>query len=315
MTTEAFADLPTTYSHPVKIGVIGGTGLESLPGFTPVAALNLTTPWGTPSAPITIAEHPSPNGPSHPPVPIAFLARHGLNHQFTPSEVPSRANIAALRKIGVRCIIAFSAAGSLQEEVKPRDFVVPDQIIDRTRGRASTFFEDGFVLHMPFADPYDEKVRQIVLKCGNALEGESIKLHESGTVICMEGPAFSTRAESKMYRSWGGTVINMSSIPEAKLAMEAEMAYAGILMSTDYDCWHYSGDVTVEMVMGNMRANVGNARRLVGGVLDELSREENREVVEARHLEGSRKVGISTKEEGRGKEVMERMKWLFPGYF
>ena len=171
------------------------------------------------------------------------------------------------------------------------------------------------MLHMPFADPYDEKVRQVVLKCGHALEGEGTKLHESGTVVCMEGPAFSTRAESKMYRSWGGTVINMSSIPEAKLAMEAEMAYAGILMSTDYDCWHDSGDVTVEMVMGNMRANVGNARRLVGGVLDELSREENSELVEARHLEGCRKVGISTKEEGRGKEAMERMEWLFPGYW
>ena len=220
----------------------------------------------------------------------------------------------------MRCIIAFSAAGSLLEEVKPRDFVVPDQIIDRTtaRAREGTFFGDGVVCHVPFADPYDAHVRNIILKVSaepGVLEGQDAIVHSTGTVICIEGPTFSTRAESKMYRAWGGTVINMSSVPEAKLAMEAEIAYANILMSTDYDCWHDSGDVSVEMVMGNMRANAGNARRLVARVLDELCKEEHRDVVNAKHLEGGRKFGVSTKVEGRVGKGKERLEWLFPGYF
>ena len=152
--------------------------------FTKVAVLEVPTPWGMPSSPITIMEHPSPS--TGQPIPIAFLARHGVHHQFAPHEVPTRANIAALRYIGVRTIIAFSAAGSLREEVKPRDFVVPDQVIDRTKGiRPFTFFEDGFVLHMPFADPYDKAIGDIVRKCGHSLEGDGVVLHDTGTVICM----------------------------------------------------------------------------------------------------------------------------------
>lgn len=230
--------------------------------------------------------------------------------------MPARANIAALRKLGVRCIIAFSAAGSLAEEVKPRDFVVPDQIIDRTKGvRPFTFFEGGFVCHVPFADPFDSKVGAVVRGCGRALEGDGVVLHEKGTVVCMEGPQFSTRAESNMYRQWGGTVINMSVVPEAKLATEAEIAYQMVVMSTDYDCWHDSGDVTVEMVMANMRANAVNARKFIGTVLDELSKEEHADLVLARHLEGGRKFGISTHKMGYTKEALEKMEWLFPGYF
>ncbi|RMD39998.1 hypothetical protein DV735_g5132, partial [Chaetothyriales sp. CBS 134920] len=305
--------LATSYPVPIQIGVIGGTGLESIPGFTLKTHLDIDTPWGKPASPISILEHPSPT--SGKPFPVAFLARHGVNHQFNPSEVPSQANIAALRKIGVRVIIAFSAAGSLQEEVKPRDFVVPDQVIDRTKARPNTFFEGGFVLHTPFADPYDDKVREVVLKCGHSLKGDGIALHDKGTVICMEGPAFSTRAESRLYRSWGGTVINMSTLPEAKLAKEAEIGYANILMSTDYDCWHESEDVTVEMVMGHMKANAENARRFIGAVLDELSKDENADLRSGKHLEGQRKFGISTKEEGRSKTVLDKLDWLFPGYF
>ncbi|KAK5085806.1 S-methyl-5-thioadenosine phosphorylase [Lithohypha guttulata] len=306
--------LPTTYDGTPRIAVIGGTGLESLPDFHPVAALDIDTPWGKPSSPITISEHPSPT--TGKPIPIAFLARHGVYHQFTPHEVPARANIAALRKIGVRAIIAFSAAGSLQEEVKPRDFVVPDQVIDRTKGiRPFTFFEGGFVCHVPFADPFDGQVGKVVRKCGHSLEGEGVRLHDKGTVICMEGPQFSTRAESNMYRSFGGTVINMSVLPEAKLAAEAEIAYQMVVMSTDYDCWHDSGDVTVEMVMGHMRANAVNARRFIGAVLDELSKEEYADLVAAKHLEGGRKFGVSTHQDGKSKEALEKMEWLFPGYF
>lgn len=170
--------------------------------------------------------------------------------------------------------------------------------------------------HVGFADPFDNKVADVVRKCGHSLEGEGVRLHDKGLVICMEGPQFSTRAESNLYRSWGGSVINMSALPEAKLAKEAEIAYQMICMSTDYDCWHDSGDVDVAMVMGNMKANAENARRFVGAVLDELSKEEHTEMVLAKHLEGQMKfAGAVTKAEGRSKEAKEKIGWLFPGYF
>ncbi|KAF2494659.1 Methylthioadenosine phosphorylase [Lophium mytilinum] len=309
------ADVPTTYADPVHIAVIGGTGLQSLPNFTLAATLTPTTPWGAPSSPISILQHPSPS--SGAPIPVAFLSRHGLHHEIAPHEVPNRANIAALRALGVRTIIAFSAVGSLQEEIHPRDFVVPDQIIDRTKGiRPFTFFEGGMVGHVGFGDPFDEGLAKIVRRCGHSLEGEGVRLHDKGTVICMEGPQFSTRAESNLYRAWGGSVINMSALPEAKLAREAEVGYQMICMATDYDCWHDSEDVNVEMVMGHMKANSENARRFVGAVLDELSKEEHGEQVKARHLEGQMKwAGGITHKDGRKKEAVEKLNWLFPGYF
>ncbi|KAL5000092.1 6-phosphogluconate dehydrogenase [Aspergillus recurvatus] len=299
--------------NPVRIAVIGGTGLRELPGFTQVASLDIKTPWGTPSSPITILHHTHKDKT----VAVAFLSRHGLHHQIAPHEVPARANIAALRSIGVRTIIAFSAVGSLQEEIKPRDFVVPDQVIDRTKGiRPFTFFEGGVVGHVPFGDPFDEGVAKIVRACGHSLEGEGVKLHDRGTLICMEGPQFSTRAESKLYRSWGGSVINMSCLPEAKLAREAEIAYQMICMSTDYDCWHESTeDVTVEMVMGNMKANAVNAKHFVTAVLDELADDRNAELVQAKQYAGAVKFGLSTAPANWTAEARERMNWLFPGYF
>ncbi|KAK3691472.1 S-methyl-5-thioadenosine phosphorylase [Vermiconidia calcicola] len=309
------AGIADHYDDPIHIAVIGGTGLASLADFTHVANVKPSTPWGVPSSPIAVLHHPSPStGKS---IPIAFLSRHGLHHELAPHEVPSRANIAALRSIGVRTIIAFSAVGSLQEDIKPRDFVVPDQIIDRTKGvRPFTFFEGGMVGHVGFADPFDGDVGKVVRKCGHSLEGEGVRLHDSGTVVCMEGPQFSTRAESKLYRSWGGAVINMSALPEAKLAKEAEIAYQMICMSTDYDCWHESGDVTVEMVMGNMKANAENARRFVGAVLDELSKEEHSDLVLAKHLESQTKfAGSITAPAGRSAEAKSKLQWLFPGYF
>lgn len=232
--------------------------------------------------------------------------------------MPARANIAALRYLGVRTIIAFSAVGSLQEHIKPRDFVVPDQIIDRTKGiRPFTFFEGGMVGHVGFADPFDPPLAKIVRQCGHSLEGEGVALHDKGTVVCMEGPQFSTRAESNLYRQWGGSVINMSALPEAKLAKEAEISYQMICMSTDYDCWHESaGDVTVEMVMGNMKANSENARRFVGAVLNELSKEEHGDQVLAKHLAGQTKfAGSITGAHGRSQVAKEKLGWLFPGYF
>lgn len=217
----------------------------------------------------------------------------------------------------MRTIIAFSAVGSLQEEIRPRDFVVPDQIIDRTKGiRPFTFFEGGMVGHVGFGDPFDEGLAKIVRKCGHSLEGEGVTLHDRGVVICMEGPQFSTRAESNLYRSWGGSVINMSALPEAKLAREAEIAYQMICMATDYDCWHDTEDVNVEMVMGHMKANAENARRFVGAVLNELSKEDHAEQVLAKHLDGQMKfAGGITHKEGRNPEIVKKLDWLFPGYF
>ncbi|KAM0331495.1 hypothetical protein ACHAQA_003171 [Verticillium albo-atrum] len=304
------AALPNHFDRPVHIGVIGGTGLSKIEGYTPVAELNPETPWGFPSSPIQILEH---NG-----VPIAFLARHGVHHQFAPHEVPARANIAALRHVGVRSIIAFSAVGSLQEEIKPMDFVVPDQVIDRTKGiRPFTFFEGGVVGHVGFADPFDKGLAEVVKTCAAHMDGEGVVLHEKGTIICMEGPQFSTRAESHMYRSWGGSVINMSALPEAKLAREAEIAYQMICMATDYDCWHSFEDVDVAMVLKYMEANGKNAKRLVGGVLDELSKQENSELVLAKQWEGASQgaVKFMTKPEGRNPEAMKKVEFLFPDFW
>ncbi|KAI9712495.1 MAG: hypothetical protein M1812_006911 [Candelaria pacifica] len=303
-------------TDPVRIAVIGGTGIQELPNFIQVAKLTIDTPWGAPSSPISILHHPSPTDSS--PIPIAFLSRHGLHHEYAPHEVPARANIAALRSLGVRTIIAFSAVGSLQEEVKPRDFLAPDQIIDRTKGiRPFTFFEGGMVGHVGFADPFDEGLAKVVRKCGHSLEGEGVRLHDTGTLVCMEGPQFSTRAESNLYRTWGGSVINMSALPEAKLAREAEIAYQMICMSTDYDCWHATNEtVTVDMVMGHMKANATNARRFVGAVLDELSKVEYTDLILAKHLEGQSKFAAGmTAAPGRKSAAVEKLSWLFPGYF
>ena len=169
---------PFLLPGPVHIAVIGGTGLSKIDGFAPVANLKVQTPWGAPSSPITILKHKD--------TVVAFLSRHGTHHSIAPHEIPNRANIAALRSIGVRCVISFSAVGSLQEEIKPRDFVVPDQVIDRTKGiRPFTFFECGVVGHVGFADPFDERVAKIVRKCGHSLEGEGVVMHDKGTIICM----------------------------------------------------------------------------------------------------------------------------------
>ncbi|KAI4250961.1 MAG: hypothetical protein LQ352_005153 [Teloschistes flavicans] len=323
------ANLPSTYTDPVHIAIIGGTGLSSLPSppFTPVATLPPpSTPWGLPSSPISILAYEPPaasrNGGSSKSITIAFLARHGLHHQLAPHEIPNQANIAALRKMGIRCVIAFSAVGSLKEDVKPRDFVVVDQIVDWTRGvRPWTFFEGGMVGHVGFADPFDtalsKKIAGSISKPG-VLEGENAALHSKGTVVCIEGPQFSTRAESTFYRNvLNASVINMSAIPEAKLAREAEMAYSMVCMSTDYDSWHETNEtVSVEMVMGHMKSNSVNARRAVEAIIEELGKSENESIVHAEHWKGMTKgAGSITKAEGRSPEAWEKLRWLFPGYF
>ncbi|MCJ1463857.1 S-methyl-5-thioadenosine phosphorylase [Pseudocyphellaria aurata] len=328
--------LPTTYSDPIPIAVIGGTGLSSLPSppFTPLATLpSISTPWGLTSSPIAVLSYTppysssgsSPTDSKHEsqPITIAFLARHGVHHQYAPHEVPFRANVAALRKLGVRCAVAFSAVGSLREEVKPRDFLVVDQLVDWTRGlRPRTFFEGGLVGHVSMADPFDKLLSGIVAKAvrtDGVLQGDGVKLHENGTVICIEGPQFSSRAESIFYRSppLSCSVINMSAHPEAPLFREAEIAYALVCMSTDYDSWHATNEgVSVEMVMGHMVANAVNAKRAVSAVLGELSKAENHGVVNGETWQEQTKfAGGITKTEGRGEEALGKLRWLFEGYF
>ncbi|KAI4109843.1 MAG: hypothetical protein LQ339_001627 [Xanthoria mediterranea] len=319
------AQLPSTYDDPVQIAIIGGTGLGSLPSppFKPVATLPPpSTPWGLPSSPISILSYTRPTASSNNPVAIAFLARHGLHHQLAPHEIPNQANIAALRKLGVRCVVAFSAVGSLKEEVKPRDFVVVDQIIDWTRGvRPWTFFEGGMVGHVGFADPFDTQLSNVIAGAigkPGVLEGDNAVAHPKGTVVCIEGPQFSTRAESIFYRNGlNASVINMSAVPESKLAREAEMAYSMVCMSTDYDSWHETNEtVSVEMVMGHMTANSINARRSVEAIVGELGKSENAAIVQAEQWKGMIKgAGGITKVEGRSPEALKKLRWLFPGYF
>lgn len=317
--------LPHTFNEQIPLAIIGGTGLYKLDSLDPVAKLTISTPWGHPSSPITVSR-------THTGMPVAFLARHGQAHDLLPSDVPNRANIAALKSLGVKVIIAFSAVGSLQEHIRPRDFVLPNQVIDRTKGiRASTFFERGLVAHAGFGDPFDGKIASILAThCADVLISEdgtdtkAHRLHAKGitegddediTLICMEGPAFSTRAESKMYRSFGGSVINMSCLPEAKLAREAEISYQMVCMSTDYDAWREDAEpVTVETVVGNLRANSQNAHRFAERMIEVLeplilSGEVGND------LTGSMQYAVSTGPHGRDSKVLAKLHFLFPHYW
>jgi 5'-methylthioadenosine phosphorylase len=239
-----------------KVGIIGGSGLYQMDALQNVQEITLDTPFGSPSDALIVGQLEG--------VPVAFLARHGRNHHFIPSEIPFRANIYALKQLGVEYIISASAVGSLKAEVKPLDLVIPDQFIDRTRNRASTFFGEGIVAHIAFGHPICPNLAAIIADAVAKLNLPEVSLHRSGTYVCMEGPAFSTIAESNLYRSWGATVIGMTNLPEAKLAREAEIAYATLALVTDYDCWHPDHDhVTVEMVIENLQHNAINAQKVI----------------------------------------------------
>ena len=243
-----------------RIGVIGGSGLYQMEGLADVHEVRVDTPYGPPSDAIVVGTLEGER--------VAFLPRHGRGHRLMPGEVPSRANIYALKSLGVERIISVSAVGSLREEFRPLDLVVPDQLIDRTRGRASTFFGDGIVAHISFGDPFCPELRTLLHK---AASQTGAKVHPSGACIVMEGPAFSTRAESRMYQSWGADIIGMTALPEAKLAREAEICYATLACVTDYDCWRQSeAPVDVAMIVENLRRNVATAqdalRRLVPAI-------------------------------------------------
>lgn len=243
------------------IGVIGGSGLYRMAGMTETEEVKVQTPFGDPSDVITIGKV---NGVS-----MAFLPRHGRGHRLSPTEIPARANIWALKSLGVEHVISVSAVGSLREEIAPRDLLIPDQIFDRTKSRVNSFFEGGIVVHCTFAEPFCPHLSQLLLEAAQELP--DVHVHEGGTYVCMEGPLFSTKAESNAYRSWGMDIIGMTALPEAKLAREAELCYATIACITDYDCWHESEEsVTVELVVANLNANIANAQRILQQVAQRI---------------------------------------------
>ncbi len=246
-----------------RIGVIGGTGLYQMEGLLNAEEIFPDTPFGKPSDAIVTGTLDG--------VGVAFLPRHGRGHRFSPSEIPARANIYVLKALGVQRIISVSAVGSLREEIRPLDMVVPDQIIDRTRGRVSTFFGDGIVAHVGFAEPFCPYMTEVLYQ---GAERMGARVHPKGTYVVIEGPQFSTKAESHLYRSWGADIIGMTGLPEAKLAREAEICYSILACSTDYDCWHESEvPVTVEMVVANLNKNTALSKAILGDVIPRLSEE------------------------------------------
>jgi 5'-methylthioadenosine phosphorylase len=250
------------------IGVIGGTGLgQALCSATDGEEIQVETPFGRPSSPITLTNWEGQK--------VAILARHGSGHQLSPSEVPFRANIYALKKVGVTRIIASGATGSLREELRPRDLVIVDQVIDKTYKRDATFFDSGLAAHVEFAQPFCASLRNALLGCAENIESQ---VHDGGVYVCMEGPQFSTVAESRMHRSWGGDLIGMTCMPEAKLAREAEMCYALVALPTDYDCWrpHEPGKdqgALLDEIIHNLETATNHAIRLVQRTIAHLAKQ------------------------------------------
>ncbi len=245
----------------VKIGVIGGSGFYQMEGLTDVEEIDVETPFGKPSDSLILGTLEGTR--------VVFLPRHGVGHRLLPSEINVRANIYALKSLGVEWVISASAVGSLREEIEPRHFVVPDQLYDHTKNRVSTFFGEGLAAHVSLAHPFCPILSQLI---HDGARDVGATVHKGGTYICMEGPAFSTEAESNVYRHLGFDVIGMTAAPEAKLAREAEICYGVLACSTDYDCWHPDHDaVTAEMILENLSANVETAKRIVRAVISNLS--------------------------------------------
>jgi len=246
-----------------QIGIIGGTGLYKMVEMTEVEELKIATPFGEPVDPIILGNLEG--------VRVAFLTRHGRGHRVSPSELPAKANIYALKSLGVERIVSVSAVGSLKEEIQPLDLVIPDQIIDRTNGRDSTFFGGGIVAHVAFAEPFCPVLSQVLFEA--AME-TGVRVHKGGTYLAMEGPQLSTRAESQLYRAWGADIIGMTALPEAKLAREAEICYATLAFVTDYDCWHPEYEsVTVDMILTNLRKGVDTGKKLLTLVMPHIPKE------------------------------------------
>lgn len=243
-----------------RIGIIGGTGLYNIEGLTDIEEASLDTPFGKPSAAIILGNLEG--------IEVAFLPRHGRWHQISPTQLPARANIYALKSLGVDRIISVSAVGSLKEKISPRDIVIPDQLIDRTRVRDSSFFNNGLVAHIAFAEPFCPVLIQILSEAARAA---GTKVHQGGTYIAIEGPQFSTKAESQLYRSWNADIIGMTALPEAKLAREAEICYATLAIVTDYDCWHEVYEsVSTEMIIGNLKHGITKTSQILRTAISKI---------------------------------------------
>ena len=244
----------------INIGIIGGSGLYDMAELTDREERRVSTPFGDPSSPYVVGTLRGKR--------VAFLARHGAGHRLMPSELNFRANIYGFKSLGVEYLLSASAVGSLKEQYRPLDLVIPDQFFDRTRGRISTFFGKGIVAHVGFAHPFCPQLSQIA---HGSARSAGATVHQGGTYVCMEGPQFSTLAESRLYRSWGMDIIGMTNLQEAKLAREAEICYATIALVTDYDCWHPDHDqVTVEMIVANLMENAKTAQQVIAGAVDAL---------------------------------------------
>ncbi len=246
-----------------KIGIIGGSGLYDIEGIKDVQKIEVDTPFGKPSDAFTVGKLSGRE--------VVFLPRHGTGHTILPSQLPFRANIYGMKNLGVEQIIAVSAVGSMREEIRPLDIVIPDQFLDRTKARQDSFFGNGLVAHVSMADPVCANVAEALHRATKHL---GVRVHKGGTYICIEGPQFSTRAESLLYRQLNASIIGMTNLQEAKLAREAEICYATLALSTDYDCWHLTEEVvTAELVMANLRKNVENAKKIIKVALTELPKE------------------------------------------
>lgn len=281
-----------------RIAIIGGSGFYEFPDLEDRREVEVETPFGGPSDTIVTGIVGGR--------PVAFLARHGRGHRIGPSELPARANVYALKSLGVGWIISVSACGSMKESIAPLDVVIPDQIFDRTRARQSTFFGDGIVAHVGFADPFCSILSEVLYR---ATQRVGTRVHMGGTYVCIEGPQFSTRAESRIYRQWGVDVIGMTALPEAKLAREAEICYATLAFATDYDVWHESEEpVTVEMVVRVLLANVEAGKQIIRAALPEVPAERTCPCATA--LEGT----IITRPEHIAPQTLRRLGLLVDKY-
>jgi 5'-methylthioadenosine phosphorylase len=278
------------------LGVVGGSGIYDLPGLERVSTQDVTTPYGAPSSSILRGELAGTT--------LLFLPRHGARHQYPPHQINYRANICALKKLGATHVVSLSAVGSMREEIAPGHVVIVDQYIDLTKRRPSTFFEDGVAAHVSFADPV---CPQLAAALADASRAAGAHVHLGGTYVCMEGPQFSTRAESRLYRQWGVSVIGMTALPEAKLAREAELPYATLALATDYDCWHESeADVDVAAILGVLKQNAELARRAVARLAGSLPPPESSPAF------GATKHALLTPRNAFSAEVAERLAWLLP---
>ena len=281
----------------IKIGIIGGSGIYDIEGVENVETVEIDTPFGKPSDKIIVGVLKG--------VKFAFLPRHGRGHKISPSELNFRANIYAFKKLGVEKVLSISAVGSLKEELKPRDFVIPDQLFDRTKNRASTFFSDGIVAHVGFAEPFCPEFSKIAYETAKQI---GINVHKGGTYICMEGPQFSTKAESSVYRGLGFSIVGMTALPEAKLAREAEMCYVTVALVTDYDCWKEDEEVSVEKILANLSVNSDNAKKFIKTILPKLAE------TSVCSCQSALAMSIVTSADAIPKETLKKVKLLVGKY-